>query len=376
MLNNGAFANKSNISYKQLPGSCHENVISEGWVYYAPGYAWGADVCVPVTNRGIVYNKKLTRRNIVTADIEMLDISKIDQPTDGIIGIDKDDKGNVYLISASGVLLQIKVNNHRFQNSLVNTLKLPLNSGFYVNVLYHNGYVYVAPMAHSLFVRVDCENFSQSGMEVVDLSATDPGATGFNGLCADPKGFIWAAPNWNGKRWTGKILRVDSNDFTSKGVNIIDLESLDSNARGYHGICCSKNSIVLSPHRNENGMHSNLAIIDINRPSLDGVAILNVSKNNSQIGGMIGCVSVNDAVWLFPAEAKNNSQNKSGYGIVTILNPMKKELKYLSLNNIFPEVIISPYDGSFDGKSIFFSPYKSYINGVEYFDSRAIKIDI
>ncbi len=387
---------KDAVAVTDLRGTFHENIICKGWVYYAPGYTWDiSKPHIPLADQDVTISRMLVRQNIITGKVQTLDLSKIDAKVENFIGIDKDSKDNIYMVSRkNGILVKIIVNEDNFSDSTIETVELPIPDGGYcMNVLYYKGFVYVSPMAHGIFVRVDVNNFSPSGIEIVDLASIDSEATGYQGLCAGSKGFIWAAPNWNGRHRHGKVLRINPNNFTERGVSIIDLTLVNPNARGYHGVCCNGDKVVLAPHCNEAvGMHTNCAIIDVNNPTPEGVVILDIGKYNDEVGGTINCENVGDDVWLFPYQRNSSVGGSESYGIITVLNPESGEISYLDLSDIYPGTKISPYDGSFDGKNMFLSPYKSHIESttwtpfsffpellgdkIESMDSRAYKIEV
>jgi hypothetical protein len=371
---------KYKVTYSVFPGAYAENVLSNGWVYYAPIRSWkGGAVYISEVEAMTTYfdsAKILARENTKTGEIQTLNLSDI-SPIMGssyTCGIDKDEQGNIYIVEIKGTIFKVNVDENNFSQSKVDVVILPFNEDWwYVNVLYYKGYIYITPMAHGFLSRIPVSDFSLPAVEYVDLTSIDPEATGYNGLTVDPKGFLWAAPNWNGNRRTGKVLRINSADFSLNGISIIDLALVSPLAQGYHGVCSNGDKVVFAPHWNEEiGCHANAAIIDINRP-FDSAVIIDIGKYNDKIGATMNCTNIGENVLLFPYQKNTVNHDGGSYGIITVLNPTTLDLSFISLD-IFPETKIGTYDGSFDGKTLFLSPYKSHVQGVESNDSRALKV--
>jgi len=369
------------VKYRCLPGAFCENTVYKSWVYYAPMSKWPlAGNKEPFSSPDkMTLSGLLTRQSSKSSVVQTLDLSKINGSLRFFIGIDNDDNGNIYLVTRnSNLLVKVEVNEYVFGSSKVEIVELPISQGgHWQNVLYYAGSVYVSSMGHSLFLRVDTSNFSDATIEVIDLAEIDPDALGYNGLCVDKKGFIWAAPNESKGVDNGKVLRIDPRNFTANGASTIDLSKIDPNLKGYHGTCSVGERVVFAPHSNSTELfHSKVVIIDINEPTIKGVTVFNAAEGNSNVGGMINCESVGNCVWFFPY-LKNTEGNKFvGYGIITILNPETLDVFYLDMRDIFPASEIIPYDGGLGGRAVFLSPYKVVTDGIKYFDSRAVKIHI
>jgi hypothetical protein len=98
-------------------------------------------------------------------------------------------------------------------------------------------------------VRVDLELFSVASVEVLDLRDIDPRLVGFSGGFASGKyGYLApynnGRPNYRNKQFFGSIVRVDLDNFTPSGVRVIDLPTWrreqtpptpDHNLRGFVG---------------------------------------------------------------------------------------------------------------------------------------------
>ncbi|MCP4652349.1 MAG: hypothetical protein GY858_03045 [Candidatus Omnitrophica bacterium] len=370
--------NKDLVDIAQLPGSYCENIISNGWVYYAPFINWDTkDVCL-LSSQEVKKSGLLARQNIITGVVQVLDLTKINPKLNSFVGIDSDDSGNVYMVTRDeSILVKVVVNENIFHLSEIETIKLSLpEEGFSTNVLFYKEYVYVSPMKHGLFLRVKANDFSSESVDIIDVSSIDSEATGYNGLCVDSNGFIWAAPSWNGKTRIGKVVRINSSDFTINGTTIIDLSLINPKAKGYHGVCYCDGKVIFSPHYSDDEkFHGNIAIIDIDKPTINGVVILDANTENSSIGGMVNCERVGESVWFFPYMNNKDDQNREDPDTIVILDTKTLKQTYLNIAGTIKDAAAIFYDGAFDGRYMFLSPHKSFIDGKKCWDSRALKID-
>jgi hypothetical protein len=76
-------------------------------------------------------------------------------------------------------------------------------------------------------VRIDLQNFTPSGVIVLDLAGVDPNMMVLYGSFLNA-GYLYLAPNQN-----GKITRIDTKNFTTAGVTSLDLSTIDSGLFGY-----------------------------------------------------------------------------------------------------------------------------------------------
>ncbi|CAN0143713.1 unnamed protein product [Ectocarpus sp. 6 AP-2014] len=144
--------------------------------------------------------------------------------------------------------------------------------------------------AGAKFVRVDASNFSSNSVEVLDLHTVDPEVGGFFGgfawegygylvpcrsfqgpvggvntnLSAD--GFAWSSSflgsdstgGGSGQKagrlqpaYSGKLVRVDLSDFSSSGVQVLDLTEVDPDLRGFTGGFAAGHWGFLVPFKNK-----------------------------------------------------------------------------------------------------------------------------
>lgn len=90
-------------------------------------------------------------------------------------------------------------------------------------------YVYVPPLTKidgtslsGKLVRIAINNFSQSGVSILNLGAIDSELVGFYGGFYDSH-YAYVIPDSY-----GKIVKIDPNDFSSSGVEVLDFRTTDS----------------------------------------------------------------------------------------------------------------------------------------------------
>ncbi|CAM9243846.1 unnamed protein product [Ectocarpus sp. 12 AP-2014] len=144
--------------------------------------------------------------------------------------------------------------------------------------------------AGAKFVRVDASNFSSNSVEVLDLHTVDPEVGGFFGgfawegygylvpcrsfqgpvggvntnLSADgsawSSSFLGSDSTWGGSgqkagrlqpAYSGKLVRVDLSDFSSSGVQVLDLTEVDPDLRGFTGGFAAGHWGFLVPFKNK-----------------------------------------------------------------------------------------------------------------------------
>jgi hypothetical protein len=101
----------------------------------------------------------------------------------------------------------------------------------------HYGYFvpyYWAGGEHGFFVRVDLSNFTTSGVQVIDLHAVNSGLAGFASGFTDGR-YAYLVPYHNTDDYSGKLARVDLSNFTASGVTFLDLTTVGSSYKGFAG---------------------------------------------------------------------------------------------------------------------------------------------
>lgn len=102
-------------------------------------------------------------------------------------------------------------------------------------------YVYMVPATktdgvtlHGKLARIDVNNFTASGVTILDLGAIDAELVGFNNGFCDGR-YAYITPDSY-----GKMVRIDLNNFTPSGVEILDLRVYDAEIVSCRGGCLDK----------------------------------------------------------------------------------------------------------------------------------------
>ena len=84
-----------------------------------------------------------------------------------------------------------------------------------------------------LVAKVDLDNYTVSGVQMLDLKAIDPALVYFSGGFSDGR-YAYLVPRGPGNG-SGKTVRVDLTDFSASGVQVLDLTTVDPALKGFEG---------------------------------------------------------------------------------------------------------------------------------------------
>ena len=89
----------------------------------------------------------------------------------------------------------------------------------------------------SKLARIELQNFETAPIEVLDLESFDGGLRGFRGGFTDGRyGYmVGCAPNWQYFCQVAKVARVDLQNFTVSGITVLNLTAVNSNLNGLQG---------------------------------------------------------------------------------------------------------------------------------------------
>jgi hypothetical protein len=154
------------------------------------------------------------------------------------------------------------------------------NYGYYVP--YWNG------SSFGKVARVDLQNFASAGVTVLDLSAVDNSLKGFYGGFTDGR-YGYFVPLYNGSGYFGKVARVDLQNFNLGGVTVLDLEAIDSGLTGFIGGFTDGHYGYFVPNYNDSGIHSGkVARVDLQNFTTGGVDFLDLTTVDSDLRGFVG----------------------------------------------------------------------------------------
>jgi hypothetical protein len=115
----------------------------------------------------------------------------------------------------------------------------------------NQGYLYVAPDANGKIIRLDTSNFTTSGITTLDLSTLDQSLHGYVSAFTDGHyGYFlpnYASPDGDYIQGSGTVARVDLSNFTAGGVTWLDLTRLDKGWNNFMDGMADSHYIYLEP---------------------------------------------------------------------------------------------------------------------------------
>jgi hypothetical protein len=194
-------------------------------------------------------------------------------------------------------------------------------------------------------------NFGASGVTILDLTEFDEDLKGFYGGFTDGR-YGYYVPFRNGDFPFGKVARVDLNNFTVTGVTVLDLSDKDLKLEGFRGGFTDGRYGYFVPDSNMWGDNGYLARVDLQDFTTSGVAMLNLQDVDSDLTGLTGGFTdgrygyflKNDYTYFWSKVARVDLQDFTTASV--------------SVTTLSPGAI---YGGSFsDGRFGYFAPYVNY----------------
>lgn len=194
----------------------------------------------------------------------------------------------------------------------------PKLCGFYGGVITAN-HVYFVPYYNGVYsgkiARVPIDNFALSSIETLDLASVSSILTGYRGGVYDGR-YIYLAPYYNNRDpinypgqlpdYHGKVVRIDTELFSLESVLHIDLQSVNTNLKGFEGLSLNTSGKYLYMCPNQNLTSGIVARIDVSRFTNTG--LVSVSTLTDYHGGAVGYssgVSFREFVLLAPTGTAN-----------------------------------------------------------------------
>ncbi len=209
-------------------------------------------------------------------------------------------------------------------------------------VPFHNGSNHFGVVA-----RLDLNNFTSSGITYLDLSAVNSGLKGFHGGFTDGR-YGYFVPYYDGVQMSSLVARLDLQDFSPSGVSVLDFSSL--NLRSYYGGFTDGRYGYLVPI-NDNAGETNLGRllrIDLQNFSLSGVTTLNLTDVDSRMDSFLGGFTDGRYAYLAPLDGLVTR--------VDLQNFTTDGVKIIDLTQINSALL--DYVGGFtDGRYAYFIPH-------------------
>ena len=281
---------------------------------YAGGFTDGTNgYFVPyAVDGGGAYSGRVLKLNLdtfTTSATASVDIAAVDASAVGFIGGFTDGRYGyvvpyVNLGGKHGRLARIDLQN--FTTGGVTILNLQAVdsglAGFYggfTDGRYGYLYSYVNNSgASGRFVRIDLNNFTATPSAVtwIDLASVDPQLVAHLGGFTDGRyGYVFGG----GSPTNGKVARIDLANFTTGGVTVLDLTTVNPALKGFVGGFQDGRYGYLVPYNN-GAFHGNLVRIDLGNFSTSGVTVLDVAAVDAALVGFNGGFTDGRYAWLVP----------------------------------------------------------------------------
>jgi hypothetical protein len=149
-------------------------------------------------------------------------------------------------------------------------------------VPFHNGNAHFGIVA-----RLDLQDFTVKGVSVLDLGGFDPTLKGFHGGFTDGR-YGYFVPFYNGTAYSGKIARVDLQNFSPTGISTLDLTQVGAALKGFYGGFTDGRYGYLVPAKDGSNYPGALVRIDLQNFTTSGVSLLNLTAIDSGLFGFSG----------------------------------------------------------------------------------------
>lgn len=173
---------------------------------------------------------------------------------------------------------------------------LPQDQGYGYFLSSYNGTTYTGKV-----VQVDLNTFDRG--KTIDLTKIDSNLNGAVGGSIS-NNFLFPAFYVNNSGLTGHAAKVNVATMDPNDVTVLNITSVNPNAKGFHGSVVSGSDVYYIPHYN-GAYHGNLARVDIDDFTTSTVEVLDVASGNATWAGFTGGFAYGDYIYLIPAS--NNS---------------------------------------------------------------------
>ena len=203
-------------------------------------------------------------------------------------------------------------------------------------------------------------------VQSLDMAALDGALKGFTGGFTDGR-YGYMVPYNNGSL-SGRVARVDLQNFTTTGVTSLDLATtVDSKLKGFYGGFTDGKFGYFVP--NNNGSISGVAArVDLQNFAPGGVTVLDLAAVNSGLKGFRG--GFTDGIYGYFVPFTNDSGASGKVARVPLLGFSPTNVSWLDLAAVNP--YLTGFNGGFtDGRYGYFVPY---YNGM--YHGRVARVDL
>jgi hypothetical protein len=244
---------------------------------------------VPYTN-GSGYSGKVARldlQDFSSGTVTVLDLTTAQNALWGFSGGFTDGRYGYFVPNYSHYLARVDLQN--FTTGGVTWLGLDSDLKGFAGGFTDGRYGYFVPNNNGSYfgkiARVDLTNFTTGGVTVLDLATVDSGLKGFQGGFTDGR-YGYFVPYDNGVR-SGKVARVDLQNFTTVGVTVLDLTAVDSDLKGFIGGFSDGRYAYFVPYSNGSYI-GKAARVDLQNFAAGGVAEVDLAALDGNLKGFAG----------------------------------------------------------------------------------------
>jgi hypothetical protein len=249
--------------------------------------------------------------NLTKDQIETLDLGAVDSDFQALAYSFTDGKFGYFLVKPNQPELGVKgydsgkvarVDLQAFSTRKVTVIDLAksdpmlkdFSGGFVVGQ-----YAYFVPTANGLVARVDLQNFTSSGVTTLNLAAVDPSLIAFEGGFSDGH-FAYFNPLIDASgAASGKVVRVDLQNFNSSGVKVFDLTKVNEGLAGFgSGFTDGHYAYFMSLSKTYGGD----VRVDLQDFTPNGVKLLDLAKIDPREVGTVICFTDGHYVYSMPWE--------------------------------------------------------------------------
>ena len=251
----------------------------------------------PTWDRGNI--ARIALNDFTASGVDVLDLTTIDSDLTGFYGGFSDGTYGYLTPNHASKIVRFALNDFSSSGvtvldlSSIDSLLKGHAGGFY-----HGGYGYLAPNYHGdtsvnsgyngKLVRFSVSDFTTSGVTVLDLTTISAEYRGFSSIFTDGTyGYLSTYASGPGTIYYN-LLRFALNDFTTSGVTAFSLSSVDSNARGFKASFTDGSYAYYVPYHIHGAQHGNFVRVSLADFSTTGVEILNLHSVDSTLGGFAG----------------------------------------------------------------------------------------
>ena len=142
--------------------------------------------------------------------------------------------------------------------------------------------------------------WASCAVEVLNLGGVDANLKGFVGGFATSNHAYYVPASNGGAGKSGYTARVALSDFTTSGVEVLNLASVDSNLKGFHGGFATSTHAYYVPYHNGAVYNGYAARVSLSDFTASGVEVLNLASADSNLKGFFGGFATSTHAYYVP----------------------------------------------------------------------------